>query len=77
MAAGQGLGDLLTSLQQAVQGVNNLAVAIRAVFPTVTVQSTAAPSAVGTISYSSSLATGFMLIALSSGTTVKVPFYTQ
>lgn len=77
MAAGQGIGDLLTSLQQAVQAVNNLEIAIRAVFPTVTVQSTAAPSAVGTITFTSSQATGFMLIALSSGTTVKVPFYTQ
>lgn len=69
--------DILTALQQGVQALNNLGTAIRAVFPSVTVQSTAAPSAAGTISYSSSLATGFMLIALSSGTTVKVPFYTQ
>lgn len=72
-----GLGDLLQTMQQGVQAVNNLGVAIRAVFPTVTTQSTAAPSAVGTITYTSSQATGFMLIALSSGVTVKVPFYTQ
>lgn len=72
-----GLGDLLQTMQQGVQAINNLATQIGVIFPSVTSASTAAPSAVGAISYSSSLATGFMLIELSSGTTVKVPFYTQ
>lgn len=72
-----GLGDLLQSMQQGVQAINNLKTTLASVFPSVTVQSTAAPSAVGTIAYSSSLATGFMLIALSSGVTVKIPYYTQ
>lgn len=71
------IGDLLQTMQQGVQGINNLAIAIRAVFPSVTVQSTAAPSVAGSVSYPSSLATGFMLVTLSSGVTVKVPFYTQ
>lgn len=74
---GFGLGDLLQTMQQGVQAINNLATQIGVIFPSVTAASTAAPSAAGTISYSSSLATGFMLIELSSGTTVKVPFYTQ
>jgi hypothetical protein len=72
-----GLGDLLQTMQQGVQAINNLATQIGVIFPSVTAASTAGPSAAGTISYSSSLATGFMLIELSSGTTVKVPFYTQ
>jgi len=74
---GFGLGDLLQTMQQGVQALNNLATQIGLIFPSVTAASTAGPSAVGAISYSSSLATGFMLIELSSGTTVKVPFYTQ
>ncbi len=74
---GFGLGDLLQTLQQGVQAINNLATQIGVIFPEVTAASTAAPSVVGTISYSSSLATGFMLIELSSGITVKVPYYTQ
>jgi hypothetical protein len=74
---GFGLGDILQTMQQGVQAINNLATQIGLVFPSVTAASTAGPSAVGAISYSSSLATGFMLIELSSGTTVKVPFYTQ
>jgi len=72
-----GLGDLLQTLQQGVQAINNLATQIGVIFPSVTAASTAGPSAVGTISYSSSLATGFMLVELSSGVTVKIPFYTQ
>ena len=72
-----GLGDLLQTLQQGVQAINNLSTQIGVVFPSVTAASSAGPSAAGTISYSSSLATGFMLIELSSGVTVKVPFYTQ
>jgi hypothetical protein len=72
-----GMGDLLQSLQQGVQAMNNLRSAILTVFPSVTAQSSAAPSAVGTVTFSSSLATGFMLVTLSSGATVKVPYYTQ
>lgn len=72
-----GLGDILQSLQQGVQAINNLTTQIGLIFPSVTATSTAAPSAAGTITYTSSQATGFMLVELSSGTTVKVPFYTQ
>lgn len=72
-----GLGDILQTLQQGVQAINNLTTTIATVFPQVTSASTAGPSAAGTVTFSSSLATGFMLVELSSGTTVKVPFYTQ
>lgn len=72
-----GVGDLLQTLQQGVQAINNLTTKIGLVFPEVTASSTSAPSAAGAITYTSSLATGFMLVELSSGTTVKVPFYTQ
>jgi len=72
-----GLGDLLQTLQQGVQAINNLSTQIGAIFPEVTAASTAAPSVVGAISYSSSLATGFVLVELSSGVTVKIPYYTQ
>ena len=72
-----GIGDILQTLQQGVQAINNLTTKIGLIFPEVTASSTAAPSAVGTITYTSSLATGFMLVQLSSGTTVKVPYYTQ
>jgi hypothetical protein len=72
-----GLGDLLQTMQQGVQAINNLATQIGVVFPSVTAASTSGPSVAGTISYSSSLATGFMLVELSSGTTVKVPYYDQ
>jgi len=72
-----GIGDLLQTLQQGVQAINNLATQIGVIFPSVTAASTAGPSAAGTISYSSSLATGFVLVELSSGITVKIPYYTQ
>ena len=72
-----GIGDLLQTLQQGVQAINNLTTKIGLIFPEVTASSTAAPSAVGAITYTSSLATGFMLVELSSGVTVKVPYYTQ
>ena len=72
-----GIGDILQTLQQGVQAINNLTTKIGLIFPEVTASSTAAPSAVGAVTFSSSLATGFMLVELSSGVTVKVPFYTQ
>lgn len=72
-----GLGDVLQSLQQGVQAINNLTTQIRTTFPQATTSSSAAPSAVGAITYTSSQATGFLLVALSSGVTVKFPYYTQ
>lgn len=71
------LSDLLGTMQQGVNAINNLIVQIKATFPQVSTSSTAAPSAVGAITYTSSQATGFLLVALSSGVTVKFPYYTQ
>lgn len=72
-----GLGDLLTSLQQGVQGINNLNITLGTVFARATTSSTGAPSAVGTITFTSSQASGFLLVTLSSGVTVKLPYYPQ
>lgn len=77
MTVGIGLGSLLQTLQQGVTAINNLTTKIGLIFPEVTASSTSAPSTVGAITYTSSLATGFMLVELSSGVTVKIPFYTQ
>jgi hypothetical protein len=46
-------------------------------FPRTTASSSAAPGTVGTISFSSSLATGFVLLQTSSGATVKLPYYSN
>jgi len=72
-----GLGDLLQTMQQGVQAINNLTIQIRTTFPQATTASTTAPSSVGSITFTSSQATGFLLVALSSGTTVKFPFYPE
>lgn len=72
-----GLGDLLQTMQQGVQAINNLTIKIGTVFPQTTAASTSAPAALGTVTFTSSQATGFLLVALSSGTTVKLPFYPQ
>jgi predicted DNA-binding transcriptional regulator YafY len=72
-----GLSELLASMQQGVQAINNLITQIKTTFPQATTSSTTAPSVVGTITYTSSQATGFLLVALSSGVTVKFPYYSQ
>jgi hypothetical protein len=72
-----GLGDVLQTLQQGVQAINNLATQIRTTFPQVTASSTSAPATLGTITFTSSEALGFQLVTLSSGVTVKMPYYPQ
>lgn len=69
--------DILTALQNGVNGINALTQQLKSVFPQVTASSTVAPSVAGSITYTSSEAAGFLLVALSSGATVKVPFYSQ
>jgi len=71
------INDILTSLQQGVQAINNLNITIKAIFPQISGNSTSAPSAAGSITYTSSQAAGFTLVTLSSGATVKVPYYNQ
>lgn len=68
-----GLGDLLQTMQQGVQAINNLTTQIRATFPQVAALSTSAT--VGTITFSSSQPSQFMTVITSSGATYKVPLY--
>lgn len=72
-----GMQDLLTSMQQGVTAINNLITQIKTTFPQATVSSTTAPATLGTVTFTSSQATGFLLVALSSGVTVKFPYYPQ
>lgn len=72
-----GIGDILQTLQQGVQAMNNLTQQIKSTFPQATTSSTAAPATVGTITFTSSQASAFLLVALSSGVTVKIPYYPQ
>ena len=72
-----GIDTILQTLQQGVQGINNLTSKIASIFPQVTGSSTSAPATTGTITFTSSEATGFFLVTTSSGFTAKVPFYPQ
>ena len=74
---GYGIGDILTSLQQAVQALQTINTSLKTVFPQATTSSTSAPGTAGTVTFTSSQASGFLLVALSSGSTVKIPFYPQ
>lgn len=74
---GFGLGDILQTLQQGVQAVNNLTIKISTVFPQITSTSTSAPAALGAVTFTSSEASFFMLVTTSSGFTGKVPIYPQ
>jgi len=72
-----GVGDILQSFQQLVQGVQTINTTIKSIFPQVTTSSTSAPATTGSITFTSSEASGFLLVTTSSGATVKVPFYPQ
>ena len=72
-----GLGDILQTLQQGVQAMNNLRATIATVFPQITSTSTSAPTTAGTVTFTSSQASYFMLVTTSSGFTGKVPIYPQ
>ena len=72
-----GLGDILQTLQQGVQAMNNLRATVATVFPQITATSTSAPATLGTITFTSSEASYFMLVTTSSGFTGKVPIYPQ
>lgn len=74
---GIGLGSILQTLQQGVTAINNLTTQIKTTFPQATTASTAAPATLGTITFTSSQALGYQLVTLSSGVTVKMPFYPQ
>lgn len=72
-----GLDSLWSSLQNGVTAINNLATNIKTIFPQLVANSTSGPATVGTITFTSSQAAGFQLVTLSSGVTVKFPYYNQ
>lgn len=68
---------LLAAIRDAVTAINNLTNQVKSTFPQATTSSTSAPATAGGITFTSSQATGFLLVALSSGVTVKFPYYPQ
>lgn len=70
-----GLSDILSALQNGVTGINNLTTAIGNVFPKTTASSSTV--SVGTVTFTSSQAAGFLIVQTSSGATVKVAYYPQ
>ena len=68
------LDMILSALQNGVQSVNNLSVALGNVFPQASAFSTTAATA-GTVTFTSSQAVGFLSVITSSGATLKVPLY--
>ena len=68
-----GLDIIHATLQNGVKAINDLSQALAAVFPQATTVSTSAT--VGAITFSSSLAVGFLTVQTSSGASYKVPLY--
>lgn len=68
-----GVGDLLQSLQQAVQAINGVTTQIKNTFPQVSALSTSATT--GSISFNSSQPATFQTIISSSGATYKIPLF--
>ncbi len=68
------LSDILTTLQNGVRAINGLSTQLANIFPQSTAYSTTAATA-GTITFTSSQATGFISVVTSSGATVKVAVY--
>ena len=72
------LTDILTSIQQGVQAVNNLAIQMRNSFPQATASSSTvngAGSTGPTVTFNSSQAAAFQTVVTSSGATYKSPLY--
>ncbi len=72
-----GLDSVWATLQSGVTAINNLTTTIKTVFPQITSTSTSAPTTIGTITFTSSEASFFLLVTTSSGFTGKVPIYPQ
>jgi len=72
-----GLDAVWNTLQNGVTAINNLASTVKSVFPQLSGNSTSAPASTGAITFTSSEALGFQLVTLSSGVTVKFPYYPQ
>ncbi len=69
------LSDILAALQNGVVAINQLSTQLSETFPQATTVSTAARGSVGTITYTSSQATGFLAVTTSSGFTGYVALY--
>lgn len=67
------LSDLLGTMQQGVQAINNLITQIKNTFPQVSATSTSATT--GGISYNSSQPALFLSVVTSSGGTYKIPMF--
>jgi hypothetical protein len=72
-----GMDSILDTLQQAVSAIRDMTAQLKTTFPQATTSSTSAPATLGAVTFTSSQATGFLLVALSSGVTVKFPYYPQ
>jgi hypothetical protein len=68
-----GLGDLLQTLQQGVQAINNLTAQIETTFPQASALSTSATTGAATLT--SSQPEAFLSVTTSSGGTYKVALY--
>ena len=68
-----GLGDILQTLQQGVQAMNNLREQISTTFPQASAVSTSATT--GTATLTSSQPAAFLSVTTSSGATFKVALY--
>ena len=69
-----GIPDLHAVLQNGVVAIQDLTIALRSVFPQSGTVSSSSPT-VGTITFTSSQANGFLLVTSSSGAQYKVPVY--
>lgn len=69
------IGEILAALQNGVAAINNLSDQIATTFPQASAVSTSAATA-GAITFTSSLAAGFLTVITSSGATYKVPLFT-
>lgn len=70
-----GLDSIWETLKNGVSAINNLTTTVAGVFPQLSGNSTTTPSSVGAITFTSSQPVGFSLVTLSSGVTVKFPYY--
>ena len=70
-----GLGDILQTLQQGVQAINNLSVQIKTTFPLPQGTALSTSATTGAITYNSSQPSQFLTIITSSGGTYKVPLF--
>lgn len=68
------LTDILAAIQNLVVATETQTAVLQTIFPQATAFSTTAGVA-GTITFTSSQATGFISVVTSSGATVKVPTY--